>query len=136
MKSSLLKAHLNAAEGYAKLSHAERLKVGAVLVRDGRGILEGWNGTVKGADNTCEDDEGNTLPTVMHAESNVIGYAAKYGVATNDCALITTDSPCYDCAKLLVTAGIKEVYYWQEYRDIEPLYYLQMNNVKVEKMEF
>lgn len=138
MKSIRLKAHMNAAKGYAKLSHAKRLKVGAVLVKDDRIISIGYNGTPSGASNICETRikdprepfiELITKPEVVHAEMNVIAFAAKHGVSTDGCSLVITDSPCFECCKLIIQSGIKEVYYEKEYRDKSGLKFLHDNNI-------
>lgn len=134
MKSSKLRVQLAVAQLYANESHATRLKVGAVLVRDGRPISVGYNGTPPGYDNTCEVD-GETKPQVCHAELNCIAFAASEGTATKDAILVTTDSPCYDCAKLIIESKIKEVYYGKQYRDTRPLDFLRECNVKVERIE-
>lgn len=132
--SDELRAHLKAAKAYAELSYAKRLKVGALLIRDGRIISVGRNGNPTRWNNVCEDKNDNTLPTVIHAEANVILFAAKSGISTDDTMLVTTHSPCWDCSKLLVQAGIKKVYYETEYRDISSLQFLKDNNVKVEQI--
>lgn len=149
-----LLAHLNAAEGYAKLSYANRLKVGAVLVKDDRVVSIGYNGTPSGRDNTCEMDEkiehiqtgfgigepswsgihSVTKPEVVHAEMNVIAFAAKNGVATNQCIIVITDSPCFECSKLIVQSGIKAVYYKNEYRITDGITFLKDCGIKVEKI--
>lgn len=129
-----LKINLDAARLYATLSYAKRLKVGSVLLQDGHIISNGRNGTPMGQDNTCEDDEGNTLPSVIHAESNSILFAAKSGIATNGATMVITHSPCFECSKLIVQSGIKEVYYDEEYRDISPIDFLRSCGIKVEKI--
>lgn len=141
-----LKAHLNAAQGYARLSHARRLKVGAVLVRDDRIISLGYNGNPRGGPDDCETAEPvmtqldgeytmyTTKPEVVHAETNVIAFAAKYGVPTDGCSMVITDSPCYECSKLIIQSGIKEVYYEREYRDVSGIKFLKEYKVKVEKL--
>ena len=130
-----LKAALDTAKINAQLSYAKRLKVGAVLSQEGHIISNGRNGTVAGADNKCEDENGNTLPTVVHAEANSILFAARWGISTSGATLVTTDSPCYECAKLIIQSGIKEVYYGQLYRETEPLMFLEEYNIKVQKIE-
>ena len=129
-----IKAHLTAARAYGDLSYAKRLKVGALLVRDGRSLLNGRNGTPAGSSNICEDDNGNTLPEVLHAEANVILYAAKHGVSTDGATLVTTDSPCYSCALMIIGAGITKVYYGKEYRDTKPLDFLNEYDVITERI--
>lgn len=147
MKSSRLKAHLNAAQGYSELSHAKRLKVGAVLVKEDRIISIGYNGTPSGRNNTCEEPTGEVLtstipqpvmrtkPEVVHAEMNAIAFAAKNGVSTNECSMIITDSPCYECAKLMIQSGIKEVYYLREYRIKDGIKFLKECGIHVERIE-
>lgn len=143
-------AHMNAARAYADLSQARRLKVGAVIVRDDRVVSIGYNGTPSGRDNNCElevpDDEEPGLfpefpkmklvskPEVCHAEMNAIMFAAKNGVATHDCTLYITHSPCFECAKMMVQCGIKEVFYDIEYRDTSPIEFLKECNVTVKKI--
>lgn len=133
MKQASLLAHLHAAEGYSKLSKAKRLQVGAVLVKDDRIISIGFNGTPSGADNTCEIDDV-TVPGVCHAELNVIAFAAKNGVSTDNCSMVITDSPCFECSKLIIQSGIKEVYYKREYRDTSSLDFLRENNIFIKKI--
>ena len=124
-------AHLNAAESYAALSHSNRSKVGAVLVKKQRVISVGYNGTPTGWDNCCEDAVGKTKTEVIHAESNALMFAAKYGVSTDGCSLVTTMSPCIECAKLIYQAGIVEVYYRDKYRDDAGLDFLTKCGVKL-----
>lgn len=150
----IIKAHLKAAEAYAELSYAKRLKVGAVLVKDGRIVSVGRNGMPPGGTNVCEEkrprwDEESfhnrehggykgtelvTKPGVCHAELNAIAFAARNGVATDGCIMVVTDSPCFECSKLLVQAGIKEIYYKTEYRLTDSLEFLREYGVKVEKI--
>lgn len=132
-----LDAHLNAARGYARLSHAKRLKVGAVLVKDDRIISIGYNGTVSGANNTCEyvvDGELVTKPGVVHAEMNVISFAAKAGVSTDGCSLVVTHSPCYECSKIIIQSGIERVYYKEKYRDETAINFLRESGITVIKI--
>lgn len=138
-------AHMNAAKAYSALSHARRLKVGAVLVKDDRIISVGYNGTPSGRDNNCEivtkrtlegpfvEKELATKPEVVHAEMNVIAFAARNGVSTNGCTLVITHSPCYECSKLIVQSGITRVIYETEYRITEGIDFLRECNIDVEK---
>lgn len=100
-------------------STCSRLKVGAVLVKDSRIISTGYNGASKGLthcdDSGCEMENGSCIRTV-HAETNVIAFAAKNGITTDGAILYTTHAPCYSCAKLLVNAGISKVVFENEYR--------------------
>ena len=128
----LIAAHMGAAEAYAELSHAKRSKVGAVIVKDHHVISVGYNGMPSGWDNACEE-YGVTRPEVLHAESNAIAFAARNGLATDGCELVTTMSPCFECAKLILQAGIKKVYYKEQYRDAEGIKFLKQSNIEVDR---
>lgn len=143
MKSSRLKAHMEVARAYSKLSHAKRLKVGTVLLRDDRPISVGYNGCPSGGSNVCEvlikdkDDpfpEWETKKEVIHAEANSILFAAKNGISTNGCVMVSTHSPCYECAKMIIQSGINEVYYENEYRVTDSIKFLIENGVKCVKV--
>lgn len=147
MKSSQIRFALKVAKAAAEESKAKRLQVGAVIVADGRIIRDGWNGMPAGMDNNCEDVyphinlldqvtsiEYKTKPEVTHAEMNAIGYAARSTGGCYGASLVCTHSPCFECAKLIIAAGIKEVYYKELYRDERPLEFLKSANVKVERI--
>jgi len=116
----------------SKQSYCKRNKVGAILERDGRTLVDGYNGTLVGAENHCEDGD-NTKGCVMHAEQNIITFAAKHGISTNGCNMFVTVSPCVMCAKLLVQSGIKQVIYKEAYRDDSGIKLLQQNNIIVKE---
>jgi len=128
-----VEAHLAVAKEYAKLSKAERLKVACLIIKDGRPISIGINGTPSGYDNTCEID-GITRPEVLHSEVNAIGFCAAKGIATEGCIMVTTHSPCFECAKLIHVAKIKKIYYETEYRLTDSLRFLEEINVMVRKI--
>lgn len=133
-----LRSHLKVAEARAELSYARRLKVGSVIVRDGRTISEGRNGMPPGGSNVCEDIINGKLvtkPGLIHAEANAILWAASEGTSTEGCIIVTTDSPCFECAKMILGAKIKAVYYRDEYRITDSLNFLRENNVLVEKID-
>jgi dCMP deaminase len=138
--SSLAKinAHMKTAYIYADLSHAIRKKVGAVLVIEDRIIANGYNGTISGSDNACEyEDEFGELITkdeVLHAEENVILFAAKNGMSTSGSTLYITMSPCFKCSRMIAQCGIKKVIYDEEYRDTRGLDLLRNNKVEVIKL--
>jgi len=116
---------------WAEASYAERNKVGCVIAKEGRILSTGYNGTLPGRDNCCESN-GQTIDEVMHAEQNALMFCVKNGVATKDCDVYVTLSPCMACAKMLVMAGIKRVFYGERYRDMEPIALLESFNVAVE----
>ena len=107
--------YLKMAEDLSTLSHAERRKVGCLIVKDTQIISEGYNGTPRGFDNRCEFvdhvDEMYTKPEVLHAESNAITKLARSTNSSEGATMYVTCSPCFDCAKLIIQAGIKRLVY-------------------------
>ena len=129
-----MNAYMNIAHEFAKCSSANRLKVGAVMVKNSNIISFSYNGTPYGWDNACEDEKGQTLKYVLHAESNLLMKVAKHGGAGADGSVVfVTHSPCYDCAKLLYQAGVKTVYYATQYRLTEGIDFLIKAGIKVEQ---
>ena len=114
MKSKFIKYFATIAEETAKLSSAKKLKVGCVIVKDNRILSIGYNGTPSGWDNECEAD-GMTKPEVLHAEANALMKLAQSTESSKNAVLFVTHTPCIECAKLIYQAGIKEVYYINEY---------------------
>lgn len=123
----------NVAKEVASLSHCERSKVGAVLVRDGNIISFGYNGTPAGMDNCCERDNV-TLPHVIHAEVNAILKAARTGNSIDGSTLYLTLSPCIECSKLILQSGIKRVIYLETYRNLDGPNFLKQF-IEIEKHE-
>lgn len=133
-------AYMKMANDISELSYAKRSKVGCIIVsEEGQVISQGYNGTPSGMDNTCEytDSEGvmHTKPEVLHAESNAISKCAKYHSSTYKGNLYVTLSPCLDCAKLIIQAGIKKVYYKDLYRVQDGLELLKKANVELEQLD-
>ena len=108
--------YLEMAQVWAKNSYCKRRQVGALIVKDRMIISDGYNGTPSGFENVCEDENGITKPYVLHAEANAISKVAKSGNSSEGAALYVTASPCMECAKLIIQAGIKRVVYMDEYR--------------------
>jgi dCMP deaminase len=128
-------AYLKMAEQWSALSHCKRKKVGAIIVKDSMIISDGYNGTPAGFDNCCEDDAGNTHWYVLHAEANAILKVAK---STNNCkgaTLYLTLSPCKDCSKLILQAGITRVVFRNAYKDTEGIDFLINSGVNVAQLE-
>jgi len=123
-------AYMKAAHVFADLSSAERLKVGAIIVKDGRIISIGYNGTPSGWDNTCEVD-GVTKPEVIHAEANAISKLARSTESGQGAEMYLTHSPCIECAKLIHASGIRRVYYQDTYRSKEGIDFLLECGVRV-----
>jgi dCMP deaminase len=141
----------------AQLSHAVRLQVGAVIVKDDSVISYGYNGMPAGWDNNCEDrvyanewsidnnewqykDETGkpynlkTKPEVLHAESNAIAKLAKSSSSGNGASIFITHAPCHDCAKLIYQSGISSVYYRSAYRDNAGLDFLEKSGIEVKQI--
>ena len=122
------------AHEWGMLSHCDRKKVGAIIVKDGMIISDGFNGTPTGFDNHCEDEEGYTKWYVLHAEANAILKVAK---STNSCegaTLYLTLSPCKECAKLIHQSGIKRLVYIKEYKDSSGLKFLKKAGIELNQI--
>lgn len=144
MKQKYIDLYMDWAERAAQLSHARRLQVGAVIVKDDSVISYGYNGMPAGWDNNCEDEisypdaEGITLktkPEVLHAESNAIAKLAKSSNSGDGADIFITHAPCLDCAKLIYQAGIKQVLFGTHYRDSAGLDFLEASGVVVSTPE-
>jgi len=142
LKQKLVDAYMDTAERFAQLSHARRLHVGAIIVKDDRIISIGYNGMPSGWDNNCEEviqysDDTTALktkPEVLHAETNAIAKLAKSNESGDGAVLFVTHAPCLDCAKLVYQSGLNSVYYRNSYRDDSGIQFLQKAGVKVEKV--
>jgi dCMP deaminase len=127
-------AYLRMAIEWGKLSHCERKKVGALIVKDGMIISDGFNGTPSGFENYCEDEQGYTKWYVLHAEANAILKVAK---STNSCkgaVLYLTLSPCRECAKLIHQAGIRRLVFINKYKDISGLNFLEKAGIEIQQI--
>ncbi|WP_281615658.1 dCMP deaminase family protein [Flammeovirga sp. SubArs3] len=142
-------AFMRCAESIAELSRCVRLKVGAIIVKNGNIISMGYNGTPKGFDNACEfelessnEETGEktvvlkTKEEVLHAEANAITKAAKSTYSTDGASIYCTDSCCFGCAKLIIQAGIVKFYYKREYRDTSGLDLLRKAGIEVIKVTY
>lgn len=143
MKEKFKKAYMKTAETFAELSHARRLHVGAIIVKDDRIISIGYNGMPAGWNNDCEDEifqqDGTaslkTKPEVLHAETNAIAKLAKSTESGDGAVLFVTHMPCLDCAKLIFQSGIRSVFYRDSYRSTEGIAFLEKSGVTVEKLD-
>lgn len=115
-QSTLDKRYLRMARIWAENSYCHRRQVGAILVKDQMIISDGFNGTPSGFENICEDDSGLTKPYVLHAEANAITKVARSNNSSDGSTLYVTASPCLECAKLIIQAGIKRVVFNELYR--------------------
>lgn len=118
---------------YTRRSTCLRLQVGAIIVRDGRVISGGYNGAPAGMPHCTPDICGPDHPCTrtIHAEANAIAFAAKHGIATHDCGMWASDSPCIECAKLIINAGISSLVFLRAYRDEAPLLLLRNAGVQM-----
>lgn len=110
------KRYLRMAMIWAENSYCVRRQVGALIVREQMIISDGFNGTPAGFENVCEDESGKTKPYVLHAEANAITKVARSNNSSDGATLYVTASPCLECAKLIIQAGIKRVVYHELYR--------------------
>ncbi len=129
------RAYLKMAIEWARLSHCTRKKVGSLLVKDGMIISDGYNGTPSGFPNACEDDSGETLWYVLHAEANAIMKVARSTNNAHGSTLYITLSPCKECCKLILQAGIRRLVFTTEYKDTTGVAFLQAAGLEVVRIE-
>ena len=129
------KSYIEMAFVWARNSYCKRMQVGALIVKENMIISDGYNGTPSGFENLCEDENNITKPYVLHAEANAITKVAKSNNSSNGATLYVTDSPCIECAKLIIQAGIKRVVYSRKYRITDGLDLLNRAGVVVEQLE-
>lgn len=108
--------YIRMAKIWSENSYCVRRKVGALVVKDRMIISDGYNGTPSGFENVCEDENNVTKPYVLHAEANAITKLARSNNSSDGATLYVTASPCIECAKLIIQAGIKRVVYSEHYR--------------------
>ena len=131
-KQSLLdERYMRMARIWAENSYCERRKVGALLVKDKMIISDGYNGTPSGFENQCEDEHNVSKPYVLHAEANAITKVARSGNSSDGATLYVTASPCIECAKLIIQAGIKRVVYGEQYRILDGVDLLRRAGIEV-----
>lgn len=123
--------YMRMAHIWAENSYCQRRKVGALIVKDKMIISDGYNGTPAGFENICEDEDGLTKPYVLHAEANAITKIARSNNNSDGATLYVTASPCIECAKLIVQAGIKRVIYSEKYRLTDGIDLLERAGVEV-----
>jgi dCMP deaminase len=125
------KRYLRMAAIWAENSYCKRRQVGALIVKEKMIISDGYNGTPSGFENICEDEAGITKPYVLHAEANAITKIACSNNNSKNATLYVTASPCIECAKLIIQAGIKRVVYSEKYRLSEGIDLLERANIEV-----
>lgn len=127
--------YLRMAQIWAENSYCERRQVGAVLVKNKMIISDGYNGTPSGYENNCEDENGLTKQYVLHAEANAISKVAKSNNSSEGATLYVTTSPCPECSKLIIQAGIRRVVYDDEYKNTEGLDWLRRAGIEVKRLQ-
>ena len=132
MKEKFKHAHMEVAYVYGRLSYCQRRKVGCVVVLGDRIISIGYNGTKPGESNVMQDEHGNTLPTVIHAEKNALDKISGYDLS--QAVLFTTLAPCANCAELIIDSGIRYVLYSEEYRLRDGILKLEEAGIVVEQV--
>lgn len=123
--------YLRMARIWAENSYCVRRQVGALIVKDKMIISDGYNGTPSGFENVCEDDNGLTKPYVLHAEANAITKIARSNNSSEGATMYVTASPCIECAKLIIQAGIRRVVYSEKYRLEDGLDLLRKAGIEV-----
>ena len=134
-KIELDKRYLRMASIWSENSYCKRRQVGALIVKDKMIISDGYNGTPSGFENVCEDENDVTYPYVLHAEANAITKIARSNNNSEGATLYVTDSPCIECAKLIIQAGIKRVVYSRQYRLDDGIQLLKKANIEVVFLE-
>ena len=127
--------YLRMARIWAENSYCQRRQVGALVEKNQMIISDGYNGTPSGFENICEDEAGVTKPYVLHAEANAITKLARSGNNSEDSTLYVTASPCIECAKLIIQAGIRRVVYGEKYRLTDGIDLLERAGIEVEYKE-
>lgn len=134
-KQELLdRRYLRMAEIWAENSYCQRRKVGAIIVKNSMIISDGFNGTPSGFENVCEDDNGLTKPYVLHAEANAITKVARSNNSSDGATLYITASPCMECSKLIIQAGIRRVVFHELYRITDGVELLKRAGVRCEQI--
>jgi len=126
--------YLKMAKIWAENSHCKRSQVGCLIVNNRQIISDGYNGTPSGFSNECEDCDNNTLPTVLHAEANAITKIAKSTNSAEGSTLYVTLSPCFDCAKLIIQAGIKRIVYSEVYRKTDSFKLFEEAGIEIKQI--
>lgn len=127
--------YLAMARIWSQNSYCNRRQVGAIIVKNQMVISDGYNGTPSGFENQCEDGDNKTKPYVLHAEANAITKVARSNNSSDGSTLYVTASPCIECAKLIIQAGIKRIVYAEKYHNTDGLDLLERANIEVVHIE-
>lgn len=127
--------YLKMADIWSQNSYCKRRQVGALIVKNQMIISDGYNGTPSGFENVCEDEDNKTKPYVLHAEANAITKVAKSGNSSDGSTLYVTSSPCLECSKIIIQAGIKRVVFTESYRLEDGINLLKRADIDVEQVD-
>jgi len=127
--------YLKMADIWSQNSYCKRRQVGALIVKNKMIISDGYNGTPAGFENVCEDENKKTKPYVLHAEANAITKVAKSGNSSDGATLYVTSSPCIECSKLIIQAGIKRVVFTESYRLEDGINLLKRAGIDVKQVD-
>lgn len=127
--------YLRMTQIWAENSYCVRRKVGALIVKDKMIISDGYNGTPSGFENVCENENMVTKSYVLHAEANAITKVAKSNNSSEGSTLYVTTSPCMECSKLIIQAGIRRVVYSDQYRITDGLDILERAGIEVVQID-
>jgi dCMP deaminase len=127
--------YLKMAEVWATNSYCKRMQVGSLIVKNKSIISDGYNGSPTGFPNECEDDDNVTLNYVLHAEANAITKLAKSTQSSDGSTLYVTVSPCFECSKLIIQAGVKRLVFKEVYRKPESLKFLFDAGIEIVRLE-
>lgn len=129
------RVYLKMAREWSENSYCKRSRVGCLVVKNKTIISDGYNGTPSGFPNKCEDENNVTLPTVLHAEANAITKLAKSNNSAEGATLYVTLSPCFECAKMIIQAGIVRVVYLEQYRKTESFDLFEEAGIEVKQIK-
>ncbi len=130
-KRVLDERYIRMARIWGENSYCKRRQVGALIVKEKMIISDGFNGTPSGFENICEDENGRTKPYVLHAEANAITKVARSNNSSEGATLYVTCSPCIECAKLIIQAGIRRVVFSELYHNTDGVDLLKRNNIEI-----
>lgn len=127
--------YLRMAKTWGENSYSKRMQVGCLMVKNKSIISDGYNGSPSGFSNICEDENMVTLPYVLHAEANAITKLAKSTQSSEGATLYVTLSPCFECSKLIIQAGIKRLVFSDLYRKTDSIPFLLEAGVEIVRIK-
>ena len=129
------RVYLKMAKEWSENSYCQRSKVGCLVVKNKTIISDGYNGTPSGFPNICENEDNETVPTVLHAEANAITKLARSNNSSEGSTLYVTLSPCFECAKMIIQSGIVRVVYLEQYRKTESFQLFEEAGIEITQIK-